>query len=263
MTLGGKCTSSTAKHIYQFDINGNLIKEWESFASAADTLGISRSAIFFANRCKYCTLDSFWSTQKEIDISEFTKLKHRECYKYDSEGNFVAHFDTIADAAKDANTTMNHIKDAMDYGGIYHNYYYSDKLYDDKFTGFMRPLIHKQVLYIYDLDGNFVRELQPCDIKSFFNIKYYQSLNNAYLRDKIYKGYQISLEYVDRLPHKHNKTSNPKPVLCYTLDGYFVEEFPSIKQASLKYGNAVEKVVHGQLKQTNGCIFKYKVNDIV
>lgn len=49
-----------------------------------------------------------------------------------------------------------------------------------------------------------------------------------------------------------------KPILQYDLEGNFIREFESTKEAVRQYGSNVGKVLKGTYSQTHGFIFKYK-----
>lgn len=91
------------KKIYQFDLKGNLIKEYESANQAAEELGVSYSNIIHAaqenEKDTRTAAGYFWRYSPEIKI-EPDKRK-TPIYVYDIEGNYLREYEGIMACAKD------------------------------------------------------------------------------------------------------------------------------------------------------------------
>ena len=91
------------KAVYQFDLNGQFLRKWETAMQAGRKLKISDISIY---KCCYNERHSaggfLWSftsvcKPKPLKISE----KHKNgVNQYDLSGNFVCHYDTIKEAAE-------------------------------------------------------------------------------------------------------------------------------------------------------------------
>lgn len=163
----------------------------------------------------------------------------------------------MTEAAKFVNSKENAIYRAVKMCMKHKNYYWSNDLvekYEPKTLN-----LRNKIIYLYDLEGKFIRELSIGEAtKQFFNIKSYSCLKQAILNDKPYKGYQISLEYKECLPivteYKANKA---KKVGIYSLDGKLLEIYNTVKEPTKLYGSGVFRVLNSQQKSTKGFIFKY------
>lgn len=242
--------------INQFDKNGNLIKSWDNMALAAEALGVSYTSINNAKLFKGSCQGYFWSTDNTIDINEYSYHVGTPTYKYSCNGKLVDSFDSVTEAAKDAGckekTIYRAIKMSMKRG----EYYYSFQL-TDSFVPTKCPPLKGKIIYIYDLDGNYITELKSGhELKDYFKIQSYNCLKQALLNGTPYKGVQVSLTKEEKLGKAQKSTNSSKRVGCYNLNGELLEEFDSIKQATKKHGSGVFRVLNNRQKQTKGLIFR-------
>lgn len=93
---------SKSKPIYQYDLEGNFIKEWQKAKIASNELKISNgylSSIIDTNK----TINEYRFTSIKYDkISPTTKWKNVKLitYQYDLEGNFIKEWPSAKEAAK-------------------------------------------------------------------------------------------------------------------------------------------------------------------
>lgn len=93
------------KSIVQYDLNGNLIKEWDSCMSAAKSIGVRHSSLY---RCCYGKFKSgiikgfIWkfkghtdSIQKSIDYSNKIIIKNRPVFQYDLKNKLIKKWDSL------------------------------------------------------------------------------------------------------------------------------------------------------------------------
>lgn len=111
MTLGGKINGFIAKKkpVYQFDLQGNLLKVWKSAIAASESFKnpiAARSSI--CNVCNKITRQAYgyyWSYKKLFAYDEY--LWTKAVARYDDAGNFLESYSSIKEAAKEL-----HIKNA-------------------------------------------------------------------------------------------------------------------------------------------------------
>lgn len=251
----------TRSKIYQFDTNGNLLKEWKDVYEVANFLETWKQSVYSAINNKTRLYNFYWSYYNEIDVKEYSNPNNsQKVYKYDSNGKCVAIYNSINEAAKENDykpaELYNRIKECSHTRG----YYYSLKLYDE----FIKPSkiqIKDHIVYIYNSNGNFETQVKGSELKDYFGetkkfttyIKTKRSLNGKYL----------SLEKVDKF-EVHKPTNKKKVVLVYKLTGEFVGEYESIRKACLELNldnSTVNKVLRGVSKSTKG--YTLKIKDIV
>jgi hypothetical protein len=86
---GGESPTAKSCKIYQFDYNGNFVREYDQIILAAKLNDIGYSAMMYAVKNKRGTHGFYWSRDAKIDISEYNYKKYFKYYIYDSDGNFV------------------------------------------------------------------------------------------------------------------------------------------------------------------------------
>lgn len=254
VTLGGN-GGSYLFPINQFDLKGKLIYTWDNMKQAAEALGISHTSINNAKLYKTSCLGYFWSTTQEVNISEYTNRKVNKIYQYSDTGKFIQVFNSLTEAAKYINSEEKTLYRAIKSEIKHKNFYWSNKCMDS-FVRKSIPNLKNKIIYIYDLQGNFIKEIAVGKgLHDYYQTTSYTNLKQALLNGTPYKGTQVSLVKYDRLsPCKD--TTRAKKVGVYSLDGDLVEVFTSIKQAVLKYGTSVSRVIKGQQKHTKNLIFK-------
>lgn len=90
------------KTVYQFDIYGNFIKEWQSAEIVAKEFGIKSNSItkvclgIHKTCCGYV-----WSYNKEINKNKLNFKKRYRIYQYDLKGNLIKVYDGIKLAQKE------------------------------------------------------------------------------------------------------------------------------------------------------------------
>lgn len=255
--LGGLGGASYYRSIYQFSEEGVLIKKWDSIIDASEFLGVSHTAINNALKYKGSCKKFLWADTDKIDVSQYTLYTGSVCYKYDSSGEYLETYNSLQEAAQDNNITMQQIQRAVKGGYKTSNFYFSTELYDT-YKGREKCCITNKPIYIYDLEGNYLTELNGKEsILKYFNIKSISSITAAIRCERPYKNYQISLEKVQSLPPKINNANISKKVGRYSIEGELLQEFKSITEACKQFGTGVQKVLRGQQQQCKGYVFKY------
>lgn len=256
--LGGYGGSSFSVKINQFSLEGKYLRSWDSIVEASEFYSVSDTAISNAFKTKGSCKNFFWSTDKEINIKEYSYYTGQICYKYNSSGKFIEMYNSFNEAAKCNNTQLQNIQRAIKGGYKINDDYYSLELHDI-FSGYPKISLKNKTIYIYSLEGEFITSLSSGkEICKYFNIKSTSAITTAIRTKRQYKKYQISLEYKESLSLILNKRNISKAVLQYTLVGEFVKEFNSITEACNEFGTGVQKVLRGQQQQCKGFIFKYK-----
>lgn len=257
VVLGGT-TSSYYFPIYQFDLKGNLLKEWFNIREASDFYSITPTSIANAIKFKGSSINYYWSKNNNINIKEYSLNTGTKCYKYSEDGKFLEDYNSIPEAAKANNTSNQSIQRSIKGGYSVNSEYYSDKLMET-FIKTPKLSLKNKSIFIYDLEGIFIKELKDSkEIYSFFNITSTSVITTAIRTGRQYKDYQISLDYVEKMDKLINKRNIPKPVLQLTETGELIDEFESMTKAVELFGTGVQKVLKGQQQKCKGFIFRYK-----
>lgn len=99
VAVGGDAPKAKSYKVYQFDYNGNFVREYPQIILAAKLNDIGYSALQYAIDNKRGTHGFYWSKDSKIDITEYGYKNTFKYYIYDSKGNFIQEFDN-ADSVK-------------------------------------------------------------------------------------------------------------------------------------------------------------------
>lgn len=101
------------KSVYQFDLQGNLIKSWRSASEASLTFSNSHAArAAIHNVCNKITRQAYgyyWSFKPKF---EYISYAHAVA-KYDDEGNFLESYTTVKEAAAAHSVSVTNIRAAI------------------------------------------------------------------------------------------------------------------------------------------------------
>lgn len=245
--------------VNQFDLSGNFVKSWNNLLEASDFYQVPHTAVLNAIKYKSSCKKYYWSYKDKINIEEFTKPKEIEkCYLYDSKTlKYIKEFNSVPEVSKYLNVTMSSVQQSILGKYKLKNYYISRTLYDE-FPIQSKVKISGNTLYIYDLDGNFITELDSdIKIKEFFNIKNFTPISKALRKHSPFKTYQISLEKVSKMDKVNDKRNYSKRVGRFSKTGELLEEFDSTSQAIEKYNTSVQRCLRGQQQFCKGFVFRY------
>lgn len=260
--IGGCGGSSYFRKIYQYDLDGKYLREWDMILDASDFYGVSHTAIRNAAECGYSSKRFFWSFDKfenGTDVSDKTVNTGTRCYKYDGETlKFIDSYETFPQASKANNICMQSLERAVKGGYKCDGNYYSTVLLDS-FSVPEKLVIKNKPFYIYGLDGEFIIELpNPKAVCEYFGVKSISSITTAIRCKRPYKEFQISLEKVDKMEPVINKRNISKKVIQYTMSGEYVATFDSITAAKNVFGEGVAKVLKGQQSHCKHFIFRFE-----
>lgn len=248
--------------VFQFDINGVLIKEWESIYEIAEYLQTWKQSIYSVINYKQRLYGFYWSYSDKIDITEYSNPNNsRKVYKYNKDGKCVAIYDTIGIAARENNTKPNHIIQRVKTGMFSEgNYYYSYKLYDTYIPQPSLDLKGRNV-FLYNLNGEFIEEISVKDLKKRYDIHSYKEISNIILNKSSLQGNQIRIEYSEHID-KYEPKNKKRAVDVYKITGEFVQSFDSVTKACKTLqldSSTVSKILRGCAKSTKGYTIKYKI----
>ena len=116
MILGGLagCLISQQIKVFQYDLSGNFIQEYKSFAEAALQLQCDPSLISYAVRKKCKAKGYLWSTDKvqllDLTLYNLGENHSTAVYCYAKDGSFINEFKTCAKACKELNVCRSSLK---------------------------------------------------------------------------------------------------------------------------------------------------------
>lgn len=231
---GGGGYKDCWKPIYQFDLKGNLIKEWESVLDVSDFYGYELFKFYNAAYMHRSFNDYFWAYDKEINVKNYSinRLKHQTCL-YDLNGKYLMDFDSRKACAEYLGCNPQSISNAVRNQNKIKNHYVTDFM-TDLFEPKPRITLKNGDFYLYHKDGEFIGKYSGKNIMEPLNEHSWRKISNA-INENLgwYKDYYISIDPVNEVPNK--KYLHRRELEVYTKTGDLVEVLSTIKDAKEKY----------------------------
>lgn len=256
--LGGQLEERNIP-LYQFDINGNLVKKWKNSREAGDFYGypITRFQGPKVNKCLF--LNSYWSTTNQIDITEYSsKSLTNYTYLYSKSGKLLAEFESQAKCADFIQYDKGELSRAIKSQSLIKNQYYVSNSIVDQFVPKPRNNYKDQTYYVYDINSNFIGKFVGKELMNAINLHSWNYIHNIFEHNKNwYKDFYISLEKINTVPPK--RFGNGICVDIYDKYGNFIEQLKSVKEVRNKYHVPASKIRNIQQgdRYFGDYIFKY------
>lgn len=117
-TSGGEGHYGQEKPVYQYDLNGNFIRAYPSIAEAARQLNIKKQNIYKCCHKKHKTANGYqWRQDPNDKPGKTTYGQGKRVYQYDLEYNLIKDYPSLAQASRDSEISLSHLKRAL-YGKI-------------------------------------------------------------------------------------------------------------------------------------------------
>lgn len=256
MTVGGGIPPLTTKTIYEFDLQGNLIKTWDSIVSITKTYGCNKDRISMCIKDKRSFNNSYWSEQDKIEVSEYRISPKGWVFQYNSEGVLLNSFTNATEASIKLDIPRDTIVASVYDRTKCHGYYFlrADEdinlLLNEKSS---KKLINVTPIYRYLENGKFDKEypsMQEVKNDKFCNSSVLKAIKN----ERVYKGYRWSYDKSDIIPKYEPK--KPVKIAQYDLEHNLVKIWDTVAECKKEFPSC-QKVCRKQRKSTNGYIFEY------
>ena len=268
MVIGGggkKPSGYSMKKIYQFDLNGKLLKEWNNCYDIAEYFQTWKETIYSTIHHKYRYLGYYWSYSKEINIEEYCSPNiPQKVYKYTKEGKLLQIYNSMYIAAKENNYKLCELSNRIKEGALTNGFYYSTKLVDE-YIPRQKLSLKNKIIHLYTPDGNYFKSFNVEDLKTFFNVSSSKDFTRGIRTKCLINGYLLDLEKHDKIAPYKGRIKSTK-IQLFNGTGDLIDTCDSIQKACKKYGldgHAVRKCLRGTQKTTKGYIIKKVIEDIV
>lgn len=258
ITIGGGLPPLLNKIIYQYSLDGNFIKEWDSIVKAANYYNISQTSIGKAVLYKRTSCNYLWSDMKftQLDISEYSVYSPKiPVYIYDDLGEFVKTYNSLSECVKDLHSNLSHVQRAIKTGCRAGGFFISTKLTSVYEKPKKERLVGK--VHQYNLDGTYIKSFNSIkEVEQEFK-QSMQGINPSIKMGEQYKGFLwLRGEKQNCIkPYKKPKCSARK-IGQYTMDDKLVKVFNTVREARKEFPN-VSKVLNGSAKHCHNYKFKY------
>lgn len=250
----GENVLKICKKVYQFDLDYNFIKEWDSAFQIAREINENISGIYKCCKVKngYKTWNNYiWSYSK--DFEKENKNHERKTAQYNLEGNLLKTFKSLKEAStelKIENTGIRQsiLRESVSYG---FQFRYFDKIPLEKINA-NKEYYNNSGVNQYDLEGNFIKTWSIItDAAKHLNIFHINIIKNAQYQRKSAGGFQW--RYVNDLKPitkiKREKDVSKKPIKQFDLNMNFIKEFESSRNACKELNLNYKSLSHAKIRK--------------
>lgn len=257
--LGGGIPQAPSKIIYQYDLQGNYLKEWESITEASLFYKCSSTSIGRAVLDRTPSVGFLWSEFKldKLHLEDFKIDANKiPCFLYDLNGNYLREFKSLTECAQYLNVTIDKVSRAVLGKYSINKEYYVSSIKYDTFQFYINN--HQDCpIYQYDLEGNFVKEYSNIsEVNKAFGK--FVPVSTSIRTGQTTLGYQWSYEKVPNMKRYKGKTTRRK-IGQYDLNGNLLKVFDSVRAARKECSGCIN-VLSGRQASSCGYIWKYMEN---
>lgn len=258
--IGGGMPPLLTKEIYQFNINGNLIKKWDSEADILKYYDCKVQLSDIINK-KRNFAGSFWSFNNSINPNEYKiECKYGFIDQYNKEGVLLNTFKNTTLAAQKLDIDRQAITRAVFKKTLCAGYYFVKSGVDiaEVLSSKYKPMLGKNNVYRYLKDGTFdtkfssVRQAEQ-NTPSIGVNALRSAIINCTLKGGYYWAYEESDNYFNLINPGEKRVVK---IAQYTKEGELVKIWNSAKECKKEFPYALQ-VCQGKTKSTKNYVFKY------
>lgn len=250
MVLGGNLPPEVKiyQQVHQYDLNGNYIKTFDSFESAAKEVNRKPSSISDACGNNLSMAKYYWSKTKidKLNLEEYHQTKKlKKIYMYSVQGEFIKEFDSTR------STGYSQASQSAILGNLVDGKYYFCYVKADNYSKARDSYMKSRTIYQYDDKGNFIKEWKYLEAS-----KQFQGINQAIRLKKLTKdGFYWGLQQYD----VYNKpiVISKKKIAKYDLEGNLIKVYENSSECYKENGKSVYKNLVGLRKTYKNHIYKY------
>ena len=269
ISIGGGSNYGSGKNIYQYDLNGNYIKEWFSISDIAEAFDVNDASSIYnciSNKINSC-FGFQWSYVKKEKIPPvkskskiISELKRKPVYQYDRDGVFIKKYDYLEKVGLDGfnykNVSECCIGNRTTCGDYQWSYEYYDNIGSVLTPHEITAKKQSKKVYQYSLDGIFLKSYDSLSSASKDTGINFKLISKCCLgSQKTCGGYQWSYDYFKELDSvkPYSRTIEHKKGIAINVfkKGILINSYPSIKDAeknlNIKYYKIVDACKNGTI----------------
>lgn len=255
-SLGGISSGTVFKYIYQYDLQGNYIKEWFGVEETSKIFKCYDNRFNMAIKEKRSAFNSFWSFEKveKLDITGYRLSRHSEIYQYDLEGNLIKIWNSVKEIQEQYQFTKDSLCQAKCQKTPLGGFYFVDAFVNVVDIMKSREIIDRitdKSISKYDQDGNRLYTYPSLKQASKENNISTNDIKKSIKNNEGIWSFGISDKYVQNVNYV------PVKIEQYDLQGNLVKVWDSISQCAKEHPK-VRAVLKGIKHQTHGYTFKIK-----
>lgn len=257
MILGGIINKVDGIKVYQYDIKGNFIKEYDSYESAGKSLNIQPSSVRRAVLYKYRVLNCYFTTDKlsNLDLSLYTNnINKIIVHRYLKTGEYDTTFESYNEAARNSDSSPSNIRGAALEGYCVKNTWYFSTIQSENYSKARSIYIKNREVHKYDSEGKYL-----CSYSSQHEAELQNPYSNITKAIKLKSidenGFKWGLEKLEQ--YNVSKRKRSKKVALLDEDGNIIKTWDSARKCCAEVGSAVQNVLNGKYKKHKGNLYKY------
>ena len=243
ITLGGGMPPTLEKHIYQYDLDGNFVKEWQSMISITTNFNCNKDRIRMVIDDKRSFEASYWTEEyyEKLDTKEYRPSSRGSIRQYTTYGKFLKSFKNTTEAAKALDIDRSKITNAI-YGKYATSGFWFLKEGETIESYLDGSIKNSPKIYQYNVNGDFIKVYENIKVlkKEFKCNK--KDLERAIKNSDKFFDYYWSYSRYDNIllenPELEQKT--PRKVYQFTLEGDFIREWDSITECRKQFPSVLQ-----------------------
>ena len=259
MTVGGYIPPVTSKTIYQFDLEGNVIKKWDSIISITKFFKCNKDRIYMCIKDKRSFNNNYWAEVDTINVEEYRISAREAVFQYNTEGTLLNSFKNVQEAAQKLDLDKQAISSAIFEKHKYAGYYFlhSNNDINEVINNInSRKLRNQTVVYRYLKTGDFDSKYNSLSEAARINNTSTGNIIRAIKNESCCSGYKWSYDYGETIPSYKERELKAIKVAQYDKNNNLIKIWDTVSECQ-KVFPACRKVCNGTRKTTGGYIFKY------
>lgn len=259
-TLGGGMPPVLNKIVYQFDLDGNLIRTWNSIKDATSKYEVNKDRITMTIKDHRSFDNCYWSFESKINVSEYRLSARGYVFQYNKDGILLNSFDNATIASQKLDIARDAIINAVFSRTTCCGYYFLradediNKLLNEKSA---KLLINTTKVYRYLPDGTFNKEYKSIREAVKDTPKTcHGNIIRAIKHNRTCAGYKWSYTKSETLQPFNSVDLKPVKVAQYDLNHNLIKIWDTVTACKKEFP-CCQKVCRKQQKQTKGYVFEY------
>lgn len=250
----------TCKTIYQYDCEGNFIKEYKSISEAANYINRSLISLQRAIKDKCKCKDYFWTESffDKLDVSKmkaYNGIETIPVFQYSETGEYECCYPSIKEASNVMGKSSSNIGNAIKLGTLCYGKYFTS-VYGENFSISKSNQIKSREIHRYSKTGEYIDSYKNmAEAKKALGIK--SDIYKAIKLGRMAGDFQWSFERLDSIAPVKLKSGRPRKVGKFDIDGNLIKEYESKAKCTKENGRGLEHVLSGRDLTHKGFIYKY------
>lgn len=259
MILGGRINHCLGVKVFQYDLNGNYMKEYKSFQDAGDQLGKDATTIRKAALYKLRVSEKYYfNTDKvdKIDLTLYNNIEKTKVYRYKKSGEYDREFESYGAAGRDTECSPANVRKGCLLGYCVTDLYYFSLVKETSYDKARSIQIAERTVHKYDSEGNYLEsyETQREAEKANEGSNITKAIKN---KSVDFNGFMWSLEKLPKFNAVGVSKNSKKKVGKFDDEGNLLKTYDSGRQACREEGNGVQNVLSGKYPKHKGFVYKY------